>query len=51
MQSESNPGLSGVVLDAGFSGVVSHLWNGGLQSLAVELLEPLQKFKDMPQSS
>lgn len=45
MQRETNPLLSGVVLDIGVSGIVSHLWNGGLQSLAIEFLKPHKNSK------
>lgn len=40
MQQETNPLLSGVVFDIGLSGVESHLWNGGLQSLATDFSKP-----------
>lgn len=43
MQSETNPPLSGVVFDIGLSGIVSHLWNGGLQSLAIDFFKPHKK--------
>lgn len=45
MQLETNPPLSGVVFDIGVSGIVSHLRNGGLQSLAIKFLKPHKKIQ------